>query len=187
MSGPRMRKPAGPKPVEGSGARRYRTKVEVLRDILTQADPPSSKTGIVRRANLNPDSFDRYLAFCVGSGLIVPTGRRFRRTESGDEAVFAIRRLLTKAEEFGSAVRELGSCVGGDRDESAAPSRPALRFASTAIWDELAKQAARSGGIRMLESDSAPRPRSSTPRSLPREIAVDPRAGSDRDPTRGAP
>ena len=130
---------------------RYRTRIEVLRDVLESTAAESTKTRILRHANLNPASFDRYLAFCVGRGLVEPAGRKFRRTASGDAAMVAIDSLISKAAELGSAMQQLGTCLGSEA--SPVESTAALRFASLAAWDELAHRSARSGGKSMPTRD----------------------------------
>lgn len=137
-------------------ASRYRTKVEVLRDVLLSAQPDSSKTRIQRLANLNPASLENYLALCVGTGLVEPLGGRFRRTSSGDEAISAIDRVMRRAEELGFAVQQLGTCLGAD-EVRVSESISGLRFASTEAWDALARSAARSEGFhRSLLGTTAP-------------------------------
>jgi predicted transcriptional regulator len=142
-----MRNPEMTPSAASSSGQRYRTKIEVLRAILESTAAESTKTRILRRANLNPVSFERYLAFCVGTGLVEPAGRRFRRTVSGDAAMVAIDSLIGKAAELGSAMQQLGSCLGSEAPP--VESTAALRFASLAAWDELARWSARSGGVAM--------------------------------------
>jgi predicted transcriptional regulator len=152
IRGERAREISADPPVGGV---RYRTKVEVLRDILETTAPAASKTRILRLANLNPVSFDRYLAFCVGTGLLEPAGRKFRRTGSGDAAIDAIDGLMRKAEELGVAVRRLGACLKAE-ETTTAESTAALRFASLTAWDELVRRGARSGAWRLPRSAPSP-------------------------------
>ncbi len=142
-----MRKPAMTPSAASSGGQRYRTKIEVLRALLESTAAESTKTRILRRANMNPASFDRYLAFCVGTGLVESAGRKFHRTVSGDAAMVAIDSLIGKAAELGSAMQQLGTCLGGET--SPVESTAALRFASLAAWDELTRRSAHSGGMAM--------------------------------------
>jgi predicted transcriptional regulator len=152
-----MRKAAARPQTEDTEALRYRTKVEVLRDILRSTEPPSSKSRIVRLANLNPVSFDHYLAFCVGAGLLESTGTRYRRTDSGQAVITAIDRLVKKAEELGFAVEELGSCIGQE-EPRVLSNLPVLRMASAEAWEELARRGARSGGYTIETVGGLPRP-----------------------------
>jgi predicted transcriptional regulator len=145
-----------------AGTPRYRTKVEVLRDILETTAPEASKSRILRLANLNPISFDHYLAFCIGTGLLERAGRKFRRTGSGDAAIEAIEGLMKKAEELGVAVRRLGATLGSE-ELPAVESTAALRFASLNAWDELVRHGARSGAYR--PSRATPRRAAKTVRS----------------------
>ena len=56
-------------------SRRYRTKLEVLRDVLWAAKRTPRQTRIIGMANLNLESFSRYARFTVAEGL--------RRRENG--------------------------------------------------------------------------------------------------------
>lgn len=53
------------------GGRKYRTKLELLRDFLTAAQTEYPKTRIMHRANLNRATYDRYLSFCQERQLLV--------------------------------------------------------------------------------------------------------------------
>jgi predicted transcriptional regulator len=135
--------------------RRYRTRLEILRDVLATAQKESNKTRIIRLANLNPTAFHRYMTFCVENGLLEVNGARYRNTKAGVATVGAIDRILSKAEELGFAVRDLGSVVGRENSRPVQPS-PSLRVVAAVAWNELLKNAARSGGLEIEFVDTRP-------------------------------
>jgi predicted transcriptional regulator len=124
-------------------ARAYRTRLEVLRDILGVPGEEANKSRIIRLANLNPTAFDRYVSFCLDSGLLELADNRYRKTGVCVPAIQAINHVLAKAEELGSAIRELGTTIGL---ESLDPEAPVLRFASSAAWGDLTRSGARGSG-----------------------------------------
>lgn len=148
----------------GTNGQRYRARVEILRDILKATTSEMGKTRLRRSANLNPDSFDYYLAFCVGAGLLEPAGGKFRRTDFGDTTVASINRLMDSARELGLAVQRIGMVPKKD-DVPAAPSGAIVRFASMEAWSVLARRGAQIGAFRLPKF--AP-PAEAEPRSLPR-------------------
>jgi Winged helix-turn-helix len=105
-----------------------------------------SKTRIIRLANLNPASFDHYIAFGVGCGLIESNGSRYQRTATGAATLEAIGRLFDRTQELNAAVREFGTSLGG-RDVAPIPDLPTLRFVSSIAWDELTRRATRQAGF----------------------------------------
>ena len=81
-----------------------RSRMEIIRDILTEALNGASKTRIMYRANLNFLRFNRYFFELLERGLIVnendPNGGAVycRTTEKGKDLL----KVLKKAEELGS-------------------------------------------------------------------------------------
>ncbi len=132
----------------GTNGQRYRARVEILRDILKATASEMGKTRLRRSANLNPDSFDYYLAFCIGAGLLEPAGRKFRRTDFGDATITSINRLMDSAKELGLAVQRIGAVPKKD-DVPAAPSAAIVRFASMEAWTVLARRGVRNGAFQL--------------------------------------
>jgi predicted transcriptional regulator len=129
-----------------SNGRIYRTRLEVLRDILGIAGEEANKSRIIRLANLNPASFDRYVAFCLENGLLELEDSHYHKTGVSGPAIEAINHVLTKAEELGFAIRDLEAMIGRENPEPA-PEAPALRFASAAAWSDLTRSGARRNGF----------------------------------------
>jgi predicted transcriptional regulator len=78
-----------------------RGRIEVIKDILTEASSGASKTRIIYRANLNFSQFNRYFSELVKKGLIVWVnnpggGVVYQTTEKGE----ALLEVLRKAEQF---------------------------------------------------------------------------------------
>jgi hypothetical protein len=105
-----------------------------------------NKSRILRWANLNPTAFDRYISFCLESGVLEMTDNRYRKTGVSLPAVQAINQVLAKAEELGSAIRDLGTTFG--RPEAEADlGGPVVRFASSAAWDDLTRSGGHGNGF----------------------------------------
>ena len=78
-----------------------RSRIEVIKDILTEASSGANKTRIIYRANLNFLRFNRYFSELVEKGLIVGVdnpggGVVYQTTEKGK----ALLEVLKKAEQF---------------------------------------------------------------------------------------
>ena len=126
--------------------RAYRTRLEVLRDILGVPGDEANKSRIIRLANLNPTAFDRYVTFCLQTGLLELEDNRYRKTGVSVPAMQAIDLVLAKAGELGCAIRDLGMTLGREGVEPD-PEAPAVRFASTAAWGDLTRSGARGNGF----------------------------------------
>lgn len=87
--------------------RRYRTKVEILRDLLAAAVREFRKTRIIVRANLNEESFSKYSGLALEHGLLGRTPVGYRATPRGREWVQAADRVATKRSELSTAIRDL--------------------------------------------------------------------------------
>ena len=78
-----------------------RSRIEVIKDILTEASSGANKTRIIYRANLNFVRFNKYFSELVKKGLIVGVnnpggGVVYQTTEKGK----ALLEVLRKAEQF---------------------------------------------------------------------------------------
>jgi predicted transcriptional regulator len=100
-------------------ARKYRTKLRVLRDVLLASRKGSKKTRIIGLANLNRASFDSYMSFCLKSGLLEQHDGRYETTPRAEEALGIIDVVLARASELDAALQRLSSLVAsneaGDR------------------------------------------------------------------------
>lgn len=88
----------------GSG---YRTRLEILRDVLVFARHGVSKSRIMSLANLSPRSLQSYLSMSVSSGLLAREGRRYRSTPVAQDLTEAIERVLSHAGELSLAIDHL--------------------------------------------------------------------------------
>ena len=104
--GPRLPGSQGARSTVPTG-RHYRTKVEVLRDLLEATRQQEGKTRIIGRANLNEISFERYALLALTEGLLARAERGFRITPLGEAWVGAANRMLTKQDEFQRALKDL--------------------------------------------------------------------------------
>ena len=133
--------------------RAYRTRLEVLRDILGVPGDEANKSRIIRLANLNPTAFDRYVRFCLETGLLELEDNRYRKTGVSVPAIQAINHVLAKAGELGTAIRDLGTTLGRegvDLDSQA----PVVRFASAAAWGDLTRSGAPGNGSASYDAAS---------------------------------
>ncbi|MDH5437285.1 MAG: winged helix-turn-helix domain-containing protein [Candidatus Bathyarchaeota archaeon] len=78
-----------------------RSRIEVIKDILTEASRGANKTRIIYRANLNFVRFNKYFSELVKKGLIVGVnnpggGVVYQTTEKGK----ALLEVLREAEQF---------------------------------------------------------------------------------------
>ena len=137
-----------------ANGRAYRTRLEVLRDILGVPGDEANKSRIIRLANLNPTAFDRYVTFCLETGLLELEDNRYRKTGVSLPAIQAINLVLSKAGELGCAIRDLGMTLGREGAEPD-PEAPVVRFASSAAWGDLTRSGARTNGFALYPA--APR------------------------------
>lgn len=115
--------------------RKYRTKLEVLRAVLTATRTDASKTRIIGAANLNPDSFRRYLGFALRHGLLVEHNGRYRATPRAALVEEAIDEVLDKASQLELALRSLERSVA--REPRAPERSEPLRLVARLAWQEL--------------------------------------------------
>jgi predicted transcriptional regulator len=76
--------------------RRYRSKLELLRDFLAAAQTETVKTRIMNRANLNQASFSRYTAFCQERQLLLKVNGGYVLTPRADDLLQSLDQVLTK-------------------------------------------------------------------------------------------
>jgi predicted transcriptional regulator len=121
------------------GDRQYRSRVEILRDFLDATRRSGRKTRIIGLANLNPESFQRYLELSLALELVeTAPGGGYRTTGRAEVVLDSISRLLAKSGEVDSALRDLQR--GLDGFASAPGENPvALRYVSRIAWNEMVR------------------------------------------------
>jgi predicted transcriptional regulator len=90
-----------------SNGRKYRTQVEVLRDLLEAARRDRCKTRIIGHANLNEESFARYAFLALSEGLLERGCEGFRVTALAEEWLGQANLVLAKRAELDLAVDNL--------------------------------------------------------------------------------
>lgn len=105
-------------------SRKYRAKIEILRDVLAAAKHEDKKTRIMGLANLNTSSLDRYLAYCVEHNLLLPQNGGFQITPRAEQTLEAINVVLSKDSQLSDAVEELGRLAGETRWSRGGPILP---------------------------------------------------------------
>ncbi|MGI0130781.1 MAG: winged helix-turn-helix domain-containing protein [Thermoplasmata archaeon] len=93
------------------GVRTYRTKLEMLRDVLAASTSEVTKTRIIGLANLNPRSFTTYMTLCLDNELMTEHEGRFRSTPRAERVRGAIERAGTAARSYAAAVDDLERCL----------------------------------------------------------------------------
>lgn len=84
--------------------RRYRTKLELLRDVLSAVQSEPVKTRIMNRANLNQVSFARYVTLCKENQLLVEVSGGFTLTPHAEEILQSLNQVLSRMAELRVAV-----------------------------------------------------------------------------------
>jgi predicted transcriptional regulator len=112
----------------GQRSRKYRSKIEVLRDFLTATQAGQKKTRIIGAANLNRRSFTRYADFCLERGLIVSRSGGYALTAQASQALKAIDEVLSVRNELSQALDSLGRATRASLASPAAPEalRPSM-------------------------------------------------------------
>jgi predicted transcriptional regulator len=125
--------------------RRYRSRIEILRDFLGAVRETGKKTHIIGLANLNPTSFQPYLDFCSTLHLVQDTPAGYRLTPRADAVLDVIERLLARSAEVDAALLDLHRGFNGSN-----LSRPAssgtLRYVSILAWNDIVQSVADSVG-----------------------------------------
>jgi len=98
---------AGQGETTSSATGRYRTKVEILRDLLDAASKARRKTRIIGLANLNQESFQRYAALAISAGLLREQDGHYVPTPRAKEWLRAVDSVLRKGSEVSSALASL--------------------------------------------------------------------------------
>ncbi len=140
------------------GPRKYRTRLEVLRDFLEAIRETGKKTHIIGLANLNPTSFQPYLDFCLSLQLVQDTPEGYQLLPRADAVLEVIQRLLARSTEVDAALLDLHRGFNGSKPPGL-PSKGAVRYVSILAWNEVVRSAAgslvleagRSGGHRSLD------------------------------------
>lgn len=148
----------------GEKGRRYRRKIEVLRDFLEATHQEGTKSRIIGIANLNRALFRRYLDLAVSFDLVVSTSGGYRLTPRARPALEAIDRYLARSEEAKSALQELRRVCDEGRGKSGPktpnPSSDIIRVLVHPSWTEVRRAPAEPAW-------EGPSPRSSTPKPTP--------------------
>jgi hypothetical protein len=121
---------------------RYRTKIEVLRDIVRAATSEKRKTRIIGMANLNQVSFQRYSALGVSLGLLEPSGSGLAATPAAEEWLGAVDTILSKSSEVAAAIDTLYRLTqpernGGNGGTRGKPPYDAVQLLARLAWADL--------------------------------------------------
>lgn len=103
---------------------RYRSKLEVFRDVLVATRHSSKKTRIMGLANLNHSGFQKHMEFARDQGLIVVNHGDYCLTDRADRVLAALQELMAKSNELDRAIQSL--------ERSAVP-RSATRWSEGAV------------------------------------------------------
>jgi predicted transcriptional regulator len=144
---------------------RYRSKLEVFRDLLVATRHAPKKTRIIGLANLNPSTFQKHMAIARSGGLVTVTNGEYNLTEKADRVLAALQELMAKSNELDITIQFLernGLPPATNRWTDGA----VLRQVSRAAWSEAESLShspgsalARSGGIGASASGSPDRKR----------------------------
>lgn len=144
---PSAREGAGPgpgweMPRIGENNARYRTKIEVLRDIVRAATNEERKTRIIGMANLNQVSFQRYSSLGVSLGLLQPTGSGLSATPAAEEWLGAVDTIISKSSEVAAAIDTLYRLTppirnGGNGSARGKPPYDAVQLLARLAWADL--------------------------------------------------
>ncbi len=115
--------------------RKYRTRLEVLHDLLEASQRTSRKTRIIGLANLNPAYFEIYARFCLDHHLLQFSTDGYRPTDRTEPVLAAIRRVISKSSELDDALRALASVVR-QGPEVGDLGGPATRVYGSDGWEE---------------------------------------------------
>ncbi len=149
---------------------RYRSKLEVLRDLLVATRHASKKTRIMGLGNFNPATFRKHMGFAVDQGLVVANNGDYRLTNRADQVLAALQELMAKSTELDITIQFLersGLPPGAKQWSEGAVLRQVSRLAwseGTRVGSGTPSSFARSGAI------------SSAPTGLPKTN------GADSDP-----
>lgn len=126
----------------GDGSGRYRTKIEVLRDIVRAASNEERKTRIIGMANLNQSSFQRYSKLGVSLGLLEPTASGLTATPAAEEWLFAVDTILSKGTEVAAAIDSLyrltqPTSENGKSTPRGKPPYDAVQLLARLAWADL--------------------------------------------------
>ena len=156
-SGGEKRIPSTFSGAQRSRGRRYRSEADIIRNILEvlhfAGDEGAKKTRIMQLANLNNNSFSRYMELLVREGLVKVQGGVYRLTPKGRlvlhllDVYFSLIDPGLDAREYETLMSTLNSAV-----ETAGMK---LLEASTGIYDAIVDHGKRVGVIIMGMCDSS--------------------------------
>lgn len=90
---------------------RYRTKVQVLHDVLTAARSPQPKTRLRWQSRLGSTSFSHWMQFCLEHDLLTRSSRGLRATERAERVRTLLDELLTEGTRLDTTLRNLRSSL----------------------------------------------------------------------------
>ena len=117
-------------------SRRYRSKIEVLRDFLSAVREAPKKTRIMGIANLKTTAFERYLALSAGLDLVQSVSGGYCLTPKAEATLAAIEGFLSRGAELDTALRDLQRSIG-QRGAVKPDGGPGLRFVSNIARSEV--------------------------------------------------
>lgn len=93
--------------MQSESSRTYRTRLQIIRDILLAARNGNNKTGIMRVANLNPAYHGRYILSLEESGYLKKYDSKYYTTPDGEKVLADIERIILLSKEFENALANL--------------------------------------------------------------------------------
>lgn len=172
---------------------RYRSKLEVFRDVLVATRHASKKTRIMGLANLNPTTFHKHMDFAIDQGLIVINGGEYHLTDKADRVLAALQELMAKSNELDRAIQSLErSAVPKNRNQWSEGA--VLRNVSRIAWGEVHQSGSvgpsafsKSGGLSRAPGGAHREPRTITEILSAIPLASPPTLTSSRPVRRGGP
>lgn len=136
------------------GAKRYRSRIEVLRDFLVAARTAPKKTRIMGLANLNPRSFHKYSRLALELELVTNVSGSYSLTPKAERVLESLDQIVSRSEAVESALsnfrRECSLSPGAET-----PRGTTLRQASQAAWAEITRGIETAGEVRLKGVDLA--------------------------------
>ena len=97
--------------LENSGVGKYRSRVEIVADILKVASDGALKTHIMYKCNLSYKLLQQYLAETINAGLISSKGSRkqYTTTEKGEQFLQQFKAYIRHSEEVRREVTKVNN------------------------------------------------------------------------------
>ncbi len=121
---------------------RYRTKIELLRDLVAAASREERKTRLIGIANLNRRSFDRYTSLAMSLGLVRETEVGFTATAIAGPWLASLEDVMSKSSELTQLMDEMVRAVRPakgltPRGAFSPPVQAFSRLLGRLAWDDL--------------------------------------------------